>query len=53
MKYGARSMKEQAKGRSLCDEALAVIMTTENREKQPHDVSGGIREHRTRGGADR
>ncbi len=39
--------------RGVCDEALAVIMTAENREKQPHDVSGGAREHRTRGGADR
>jgi hypothetical protein len=26
---------------------MAVTMNTQNREKQPHDVSGGVREHRT------
>jgi len=26
---------------------MAVIMAPGNREKQPHDVSGGAREHRT------
>jgi len=27
--------------------SMAVIMAPGNREKQPHDVSGGAREHRT------
>jgi len=34
-------------GEEWCDEAVAVIMATENREKQPHAVSEGAREHLT------
>jgi hypothetical protein len=27
--------------------SMAVVIALNNREKQPHDVSGGAREHRT------
>lgn len=38
---------EQAMRRERMRASMAVIMAPGNREKQPHDVSGGAREHRT------
>ena len=46
-----RGMSGNRLRRGVRDEALAVIIAPNNHEKQPHDMSGGYREHRTKGGA--